>query len=171
MGQGADPYRGLFPRDFRTWSREGWEAMSGSLDAMLPAIITARAELWLRPHARHILADPQGCISFLRAREHQPVRLLLDPAAFLTGSMLASAEDHLARAFDALGSHPSVRAVVLANVQRTDPDDQDALGPAPLHRGLLDAALILRPWRAACPPHLPVALLDEDFEAQAAMLG
>lgn len=165
----ADPARGAFPRDFRVWTRAGWDALNAACDAILPRLGERGTELCLRPHARHVLSDPQACLSFLR---HRPgVRLLLDSASFMTGSMLSSAEDHLARVFESLGSHDATLAVLLANVDRHDPSDPDALVPAPLHRGLIDPRLILDAWRAHCPPQLPVALLGSDFDAQAALLA
>ena len=60
----------------------------------------------------------------------------------------------------------------LANAlkRRIDPSDDDALGAAPLHRGLIEPSLLLNIWRAHCPPDLPCVLLDCEFEAQAVML-
>jgi hypothetical protein len=131
----------------------------------LPQLQERGIQLWLRPHARHVLADPQSCMSFLSRRTMQPIRLLLEPAAFLTHEMLAHAEDHLARAFEALGSHPGVAAVLLANVGHA-PSDDAPLVPAPLHRGSLDPDLVVRHWRRCVPAEMPVALLVEEWEDQ-----
>lgn len=169
FGRPADPVRGRFPRDFRTWTPAAWEALDAACDGLLPALAERGIELCLRPHARHVLSDPQACLSFLR--KHEGVRLLLDPASFMTGSMLDRAEDHVARMFEALGDHPAVAGVVLANVLRNDPDDEDSLGPAPLHRGLIEPRLLVNACRTHCPPGLHCALPEAEFDAQAAMLA
>jgi hypothetical protein len=124
--------------------------------------------MWLRPHVRHVLSDPQSCATFFRAREGQPIRLLLEPAAFLTGSMLSMAEDHLQRAFDALAGMAATAAILLTNVERVDGDD-DRLLRVPVHLGALDPILLIRPWRTW--REIPVVLLDEEFDAQRALLA
>src|ERR1051326_4997152 len=169
FGPPPDPARGLFPRDFRAWTREGRDALDAACGPLAPELARRGVELVLHPHARHILADPQACLSFLRHREG--VRLLLDPAAFMMRSMLARAEDHLERIFESLGDQPSIAAVVLTNAQRIDRADDDGLGPSPLHAGLIDTRLIISAWRPPAPPELPVALIDHDFDEQAALLA
>lgn len=152
-----------FDRDFRTWMKPAWDALERACEAF------AGTELCLLPHPRHILSDAQSCLSLLRRFEGRPVRLVLDAAGLLTGSMLGAAEDHLARVFDALGHHPAVSLIRLTNVERDEGDD-DFLRPAPLHRGLLDPALLVQSLRRAGHSHVPVALLDESFEAQASLV-
>ncbi len=169
FGEGADPQRGIFPRDFRTWTPVGRAALHAACDAALATLTPRGVEFMLRPHARHILSDVQGCLAFLRS--YPSVRLLLDPASLLTGAMLPSAEDHLRRMFENLAPHPSTAAVVLANVERLTADDSDALGPVPLHRGLIDPALLLRLWKEHCPIDLPCIVLAQEYEAQAGMLS
>jgi hypothetical protein len=167
----ARPERGQFARDFRIWMSEGWTGLEHACDAVLPALGQQRSQLLLRPHSRLVLSDPQSCVSFFRARANQPIRLLLDAAAMLTPAMLPTVEDHLARIFQALGPHPAAAAVLLASVRPGSTEDDDLLAPVPLHRGLVDPGLILGAWRAACPPELPVVLLEAEFEAQAELLG
>ena len=167
LGEGDEPFRAL--PDAGNWTRAGWVTLIAACESLLPELRRRGVDLCLRPHARHILSDAQGCLTLLRG--NPDVRLLLDPGSMLAGSMLPRIEDHLTRIFEALGEHPAVAAVVLANVRLLDPKDEDALILCPLHRGLIDPELLLRTWQAHCPPQLPCVLLEEEFEAQAAMLG
>jgi hypothetical protein len=166
----GEPLRGSFPRDFRTWTPRGWAGLARACDGLLPALTSAGMHLWVRPHARHVLADAQSCVSFLKEREGQPVRLLLDPAGLLTGSMLGLAEEHLGRIFGALGGHAGTGAALLSNLERA-PGEEELLVPAPLHRGLIDPSVILSAWRAHGDPALPCVLLDTEFEPQAALVA
>jgi hypothetical protein len=154
---------GPFDRDFRTWTKPAWEALERACGAF------GGTGLCLLPHPRHILSDAQSCLTLLRRFEGGRVRLVLDPAGMLTGTMLDAAEDHLARTLDSLAHHPGVAVVRLTNVER-DADDPDLLRPAPLDRGLLDPALIVRMFRSTGRSDVPVALLDDGFEAQASLL-
>ena len=157
-------------QDFRSWSREGWQRFEGWCDELVPRLRERSIELWLRPHCRHVLSDPQSCASFLARRPGQPIRLLFEPSAFLTIDMLASAEDHLERAFAALGSHPGVAAVLLTNRLRAAAESEP-LQAAPLHRGEVNPDLFARLWRQHVPHDLPVALLSDELEQQRRVLG
>lgn len=170
VGEG-DPPHDIFPKDPRTWGPAAWSGLASACERLLPTLTQRRAELCLRPHARHVLSDPQRCLAFLKGREDQPIRLLLEPAAFLTGGMLAAAADHLERAFSALGGHPSTWAVLLTNRARVNDHDDDLLGPAPLHDGLLDPALLADLCERHVPAAVPRVILAREAAAQAAVLG
>ncbi len=159
-------------RDFRTWSRDAWGRLERWCDDLTPELRQRGIELWIRPHARHILADTQCCLSFLGRRQGGQIRLLFEPTAFLTAGMLDRSEEHLERAFASLGAHPSVAATLLSN--RHGPDDDPLEGPlraAPLHRGCVDPALLVRLWRQYVPRGIPAVLLDDELEAQVRCLG
>ncbi len=153
-----------FDRDFRTWTREGWDALDAWCDQVLPFAAAAGARLCFRPHPRHVIADAQACMSFLKRREGQPVEILLDPAGLLTAAMLPRAEDHLKRIVDALASHPAVPAVVVSNVVATQ-GDPDQLEPAPIGGGVLSSELI-KLVVAAIPAGKPRVLIGPDPGAQ-----
>ena len=164
-----DPAEGGAP-DARMWTSAAW----GALDAMCDRLRAAAAErglipcLW--PRAGHVLSDPQGCLTFLRRREasgRSDMELLLEPCAMLTASMLANAEDHLSRAFEALGGHPSVTAVMLSNLRAPERGDGPLL-PAPLHRGAIDAAVIARLAAAHVPVTVPTVFAGDEIEGQIA---
>lgn len=165
----ADVQRARFPLDFRVWTAAGWSALGAACDALVSILAERNATLLLRPHARQVLSDPQACVTFLRAREGQPIRLLLDAASMLTPAMLPTAEDHLHRIFSAVAPHPGVAAILLSNV-RAAQDSTDELHPAPLHRGLLSPSLILNAYRSYAVPETPLLLLESEFEAQSRLL-
>lgn len=95
------------------WGPGPWGEFEAWCEVTGRAALEAGREIWFRPHAGHVLCDPQRCLSFLRARPEGPFRLLLDPAAMLTEGMETVGEDHLARSVEALGAHPLTVGVVL----------------------------------------------------------
>lgn len=153
-----------FDRDFRTWTKEGWAALDAWCDQVVPYAAAAGATLCLRPHPRHVLADAQACVSFLKRRESQPVEIFLDAAGLLTASMLPRAEDHLKRIMDALASHPAVPAVLISSVIAAQ-GDPDQLEPAPIGTGLLSSQLI-NLIASAIPRGKPRVLIGPDPEGQ-----
>lgn len=110
----ADPAQGRFDPDFQVWSPVGWQALRAGIASAADSLRAHDATLCLRPHAGCVLSDPQGCLNFLRDAPAERVEILLDPVAMLTPGMLDKAEDHLARAFEALGDQPAVAGCVLA---------------------------------------------------------
>jgi hypothetical protein len=108
MGE-ADTPRGVFERDFRTWSRGAWEKLESEVEPMAGRIL-------IRPHARHVLSDAQSCVTFFR--KHGGVALLLDPVAMLTPEMVGRAEEHLERTVGTLGGQAA--AVVVSGAARVE---------------------------------------------------
>lgn len=96
-----------------TWGPAGWDAFNRWCDGAAREAERAGVALWLRPRASHVLCDAQRCLTFLRAREGGPVRLLLDPEGLLAPSMLRDAADHVERIMLALADHPGVAALYL----------------------------------------------------------
>lgn len=170
---------GLFARDPRTWMPAGLDALRRALGALRPKLKGAHARLLLRPHARHVLADPQRCLTTLRKwrAADAPFGLVLEPAAMLEAGMLAAVEDHLRRAFEALG--PLADAILLDNASPSvatpegDADDPGAAPPldlVPLHRGAIDPALLVALAREFVPETTPIILRAPEIEAQRALL-
>ena len=154
-----------FDRDFRTWTREGWGALDAWCDGVLPHAAAAGATLCFRPHPRHVLADAQACVTFLKRREGQPVEVLLDAAGMLTAAMMARADDHLKRAMDALAGHPAVAGIVISNVVASK-EDPELLESAPVGSGLLSRAL-MEMMGDAVREGKPRILVGGDVEGQA----
>jgi hypothetical protein len=171
----TDPRRGIFPRSHRTWGPAAWSALDALCDGLAPVLSARGATACFRPHARHILADPQSCLAFLRRREGQPFEVLLDPAAYFTPEMLPRAEDHLTRAFEALAGHPRTAALLLTNLEPAAEGSGGGLLPAPLsrgggeRRGGLDTEVLISLARRHAA-HLPWILLDGDLDAQLALM-
>lgn len=163
----AAPQAGVFPRNFRTWTPEAWETFEKVVANIGPALAAKKMSLLLRPHARHVLSDAQGCRQYME-RAPEGVNLLLDPASMLTPDMLPDAEDHLARTLDALAAHPKTAGIVLCNVRRV-PGDDSALAPSPLHAGEIDPAMFRGLVAEFAPKSLPAVVLEEQLPRQLAI--
>lgn len=100
-------------RDPRTWGPAGLAALRESLARLREPFIHSGARLLIRPHARHVLCDPQRCVSLLNEWEKSgdPFGIALDPGAMLEESMLANAADHLRRACEAIGARAAILIV------------------------------------------------------------
>lgn len=169
---------GIVRADVRTWSATGWtafERVAGQLDEAASA---AGVDVILRPHARHVLADPQSTLAWLKRTSPARLRVLLDPAAWLTPSMLDTAEDHLARAFESFAGHPAVWGTVLTGLARVEPEDDEGVPGGELVAcpiGSADSVLPLSTLTGAMGSYpladRPIVLLAEGFEAQRAALN
>lgn len=118
-------------RDPRTWGPAGLASLRGALARWREPLIRANWRLLLRPHARHILCDPQRCVTMLNEWEKsgEPFALALDPAAMIEESMQSNADDHARRACEALASRSAIIVV---------PPPTAALKPGDLDRILHD---------------------------------
>ncbi len=137
----------LFADDPRTWMAAGHERFEAFCDDVRGPLAEAGRRLCFRPHARHVLSDPQGTLDFLRRREDEPFGLALSPGDLLLPSMLSDAEDHFARILEFM--IPRADLLLLEDVAPVPPgDDTDeamtsaAFGTGVLPRpNLLDATL------------------------------
>jgi hypothetical protein len=163
-GDDARPEEGVFPPDFRTWSTPGRRRFDDFCDRVRPELEARSLTAIFRPHARHVLSDPQACISLLNARRGQPFALVLDPAGFLTSAMLPRAEDHLTRAFEALAGRAEVLALALTNLEAAPGEPDPLSGPElrarALASGLVRSQLLLDLARAHWPAGRPVLIVD-----------
>jgi hypothetical protein len=174
----------LFDADPRTWGPRGRAAWAERLAELLAVARSHRLQLWIRPHARHVVSDAPTIDRMLAdhagdiAHEQAPLRILSDPASMFTRSMLAYAEDHLERVLSATRRWSALGAcagIVLANVR--DPsgepaaeaspiDDGPALQGAPLFDGLIPAPIIRSLTPALLPSTLPILLPFAGDEGQ-----
>lgn len=145
----------------RTWGPAGWSAFLEWCDRVGPGFAAAGAELWIRPHAAHVLSDAQRCVTFLRGREGGPIGLLFDPVSMLTGSMEADAPDHLARMFGAVAPLAGARALWLPRL-----GDRALSGLGDGGRGML-SALVAEHWGR----ERPVVLGGEGRDNEGAWLA
>jgi hypothetical protein len=165
LGAGDD----AFAREPRAWLPGAAEALGAALDALAPALALGGRghELWLRPHARHVLGDHHRVGSFLDGRDDgDRIGLLLDPAAMLDVGMEADALGHVERALEALAGR--ARAVVAANAR---PAGDDRLAPAALHDGLMDPRELAGLYRGLVPAGTPIVLVGGEAGRQAGAIG
>ena len=173
--ENARPESGVFHHDPRTWLAEGWETLEARLAQVLPTFEAAQARLLLRPHVRHVVSDAPSIRRVLGKFESPALGVLLEPAAMLTAAMADDAQDHLTRILEALAHNPRVAAILLTGAERPalgepTPDHDDLLVPAPLTRGALGYHDLLAVLRVHGPFERPLALYDEDVQAQIDML-
>jgi len=135
---------GVWAASFETWGPEGRAALGSVCDTVCGGFERAGATLCFRPHARHVLGDPQTCLSFLRAHEGGPFEALLEPAAFLTPGMIDAAEDHVERAIGALGDRRDVPAVLVSDVEIVETGSERELRLVPPGEGVLPEGLVAR---------------------------
>ncbi len=93
--------RTMFERDPGCWGPAAFTELGERLHAMRSR--GDRRPVLLRPHARHVLNDPQRCSAFLARFGPLNFGLLLDASAMLEDSMTPHASDHLERMFERLG--------------------------------------------------------------------
>jgi hypothetical protein len=114
-------------------------------DMIVESLRGVSLEWWFVPSVGDVLSDIPSTLAFMRGRQGQPLRILLDPGALLTESMLGHWEDHVGRASDAIGGHESCRGVVLHGVgERSGEDPESRLALTTLAAGRLDAETFVR---------------------------
>ncbi len=168
-------------RDVANWGSAGMRAFDEASARIRDALAgTPKRVLW-RPHARHIISDAQRGLALMRQLADDGLSdrfgLALDPSALLEPTMLPTAEDHLARAFEALA--PLADLVFLTGARgRTNPaslpePEQWEGGPpveqVPAHRSDIDPALLGRLFHEHARGD-PV-IFAEDAGAQLEALG
>lgn len=99
---GEDSHDDFFARSLATWGPVALTHFQSVVDRLAAVADHLGVRLLFRPHARHVLPDPQRCLTFLRDRADAPISLLIDPGAMLERSMLPTADDHLDRILSAL---------------------------------------------------------------------
>ena len=149
------------------WMRPGRAALDALVTAAAPALEAQGRALCLRPHARQVLSDAQGCLRFLADHAGLPMQVALSPADMITASMRADLPDHLDRLFGSLG--PRAAVVLLQDVGDTDEDAPPR--PVPLGQGLLPREQVLRLLQAHVPADTPVVIGAGDLAGQLAWLG
>jgi len=150
LGTGVDG-----PVSWMPASRRGFEAAADELEL---EAARARVELLLWPDAGHVISDAPSLLTFLRARESRGWRFVLDPVSMLTPTMLPRAEDHVRRAFEALGTHPLAACVVVADVAE-EPSRPGSLVLARASETSRLGSLVDARRREVCPA-LPVVLVE-----------
>jgi hypothetical protein len=157
----------LFDAHPATWLRPGHEALAEACSRLETDLRATGRRICFRPHARHVLSDPASSGAFAREHADRPFEIALDPAAMLESSMLGDVEDHLRRAFAALGGVATV--VMLSDVVRGAVDDAP-LRRVPLGRGELPGGLLRSLLGDCVPEGTPLVIGADDVEGQVAWL-
>jgi hypothetical protein len=144
------------------WMRPGRAALDALMRAVAPGLEAAGRSLCLRPHVRHVLSDPQGCLRFLGDHAGLPVQVAISPSDMLTPEMLGDLPEHLTRIFASMG--PRAALVLLQDVG--EPDGQDLLAPVPLGKGRLPRDLVRSLLAEHVHPETPVVIWPTDVAGQ-----
>lgn len=96
---GDDPWE----RDPRAWLPSSYDMLAKRLSAAREGLEATGTRWLIRPHARHVLNDPQRCVRFVAEFGGPTFGLALDPVSMLEPSMMEKAEDHVGRIVERLG--------------------------------------------------------------------
>ena len=141
----------------RTWSGEGRQRFDAAW-ADLSAYAGERGvDLWVHPIAGDVLGD----IPAIRALAQGDLKMgvFLEPAALITRSMVAEAEDHFVRMLDPLlsASVSPIRAIAITNTAGSDLERTRV----PIGEGDIDPA-VLTAFAAKFAEIAPICVLPED---------
>lgn len=153
----------------RTHGQDGHRRLSEVVEGSAGVLRGHGVQLCLRPRAEHVLSDAPSCLTFLRSGAGEMVRLVLDPMAMMTASMMPRAEEHVGRVLSALAGHPSVAAVMVANARVAG----GRVVPIGLHRGddaVMDSRRLIAMVSEHVRPELDWIVLEDDVVKQREML-
>lgn len=132
----------LFANEPRTWMGAGHERFERLCDEMRDPLRDAGTTLCFRPHARHVLSDPQGTLDFLRRREEEPFGLALSPADLLLPDMMDVAEDHFERILEFMV--PRCELLIVADAEPNPDETGPPLRPCRLGQGILPPSRLMQ---------------------------
>lgn len=145
----------LFGDDPRTWMGEGHKIFNGLCDAIGPALKALDRRLLFRPHARHVLSDPQACVDFLRNRANEAFGIALSPCDFFVQDMVHAKADHFTRIAESI-----VPKAELFFLEDKRVGDGDVLEACPLGEGILPRSIA-----EAIPHDIPIVVAPHDIDA------
>lgn len=134
--------------EFATWTKAGWDRLWAWCESVADGLRASGGEVCVLAHARHVVADPQACLIFLRGAAERGWQglfgIALEPGALLTGDMLARTPEHIERVVEAVSP---VARVAIASGARLD----EQAGPVrcSLADSQIEAAAIIRAVAAA----------------------
>tara|TARA_R110002073_G_scaffold207517_1_gene367490 strand:- start:85458 stop:86069 length:612 start_codon:yes stop_codon:yes gene_type:complete len=138
-----DPSAELLAR----WSQDSWEPFNQAVAQAQQLAADAEIELVLLPGAGGRLSDAICTLSWSAA--HPEIPLLIDPARWLTPSMLTDLTDHLIRSTSLCEELPNIWGVAARSIE-TNPSSH--LTHAPIGEGLISPDLINRTIRTIPAP-------------------
>ena len=100
---------GMFDEDPRTWGPRAWDELGARVGREVYGGVV------IRPHAKHVVSDVPGCRRLIESdwAIARDVHLCYEPAGMMTIGMLARAEDHLRRMYEAIELMPSERLAMV----------------------------------------------------------
>ena len=164
----AAPEDGLFADEPRTWMGDGHARFEAFCDGIRDALVSSGRRLCFRPHARHVLSDPQGTLDFLRRREGEPFGLALSPADLLTTGMAGDVEDHFDRILGFMVPRADLLLLSDAKIPAQAEDDSSPLEACPLGEGVLPREAVLEACVDRLPEHAWVVNAASDAAAAVA---
>jgi hypothetical protein len=145
---------------FESWGPAGRARLDATLRGLIDLARARNLEVWVRPAAESLVSDLPTLVQLARRHEADPIRILLEPAALLTDTMLATADDFVERCAEAVVPMSAVVAVLVTNT-----------GGKPVQEGPISRRALAGLWRAALAHRKPVALRGERVEEQRRWLG
>tara|TARA_R110000868_G_scaffold411617_1_gene706192 strand:+ start:277312 stop:277923 length:612 start_codon:yes stop_codon:yes gene_type:complete len=143
LGVDPEPSAQLLAR----WSQDSWEPFNEAVTQVQQLATDAGIELILLPGAGGRLSDAICTLSWSAA--HPDIPLLIDPARWLTPSMLTDLTDHLIRSTSLCEELPNIWAV---SVRSIESDTQGQLVHSPIGEGLIIPELLDRTIRTIPSP-------------------
>ncbi|MFK7758820.1 MAG: hypothetical protein AB8C13_02605 [Phycisphaerales bacterium] len=123
------------------WSQDSWEPFNESLRAINDLAEQHNTTVVIRPGAGGRLSDAICTLSWastnLPSLPH--IELLLDPAGWITPSMVSNLQDHLIRSTDLCVQMPSIWGVIVRSIMHKTPE---LLVEAPVGEGLIPTNLL-----------------------------
>jgi hypothetical protein len=119
------------------WSQDSWEPFNEAMDRILELASNSNTRVVVLPGAGGRLSDAICTLSW--AASHQSVPLLIDPAGWLTPSMMGDLKDHLIRFTTLCDELPNIWGVVVRSVQT---ESENRLVHAAVGSGLIDQQLL-----------------------------
>ena len=131
------------------WSQDSWEPFNDALNEILDRAAGMNTKVIILPGAGGRLSDAICTLSW--AANHQSVPLLIDPARWLTPSMMRDLKDHLIRFTTLCEELPNIWGVAMRSVQA---ESENVLTPCPIGSGLIDEQLLNDTIRTISAPRL-----------------
>lgn len=146
-------------RDPRAWLPGGWDRLVEVLRAARAGLELRRTRWLLRPHARHVLNDPQRCAKFVEMFGGGVYGLAIDPVALLEPSMVPKWEEHTERVLARLAGFSECIVVSAAGVAGSGDDERVVLDES---EGIIKASRVEEIARRVAPAvSIVFAGLDE----------
>lgn len=147
------PHAGIDPEPsadlLAQWSQDSWEPFNAQVLAANQLAKDSNTKLVILPGVGGRLSDAICTVSW--ANTHKKNGLLIDPAGWLTPSMMTDLNDHLIRFVSMCLEIPNIWGVVIRSIQE---DEAGHLVHAPLGEGLISEELLDRTIRTIPTPRL-----------------